>query len=218
MQLNAVGRSRPFSNPGRQHLVLLLAGIPFEGVRPEVRGLEGVAREFGVDIHEVLVPSLERARAALEARNERRAIQAVERQQELRAILQDEGLGSRRKLALKLGVSPWTIRRDLRELQADPQAGGQIGAYDVLKNIRERLTGNGQSVELPSAAAVASDIAATVAPPHPSRRTVSRLLREIAAHLCDGTPLIPRRSDHELNLIYVVESLKRLIWERKAHG
>lgn len=218
LQLNALGRCRPFANPDRLHFMILLAGFPFPGVVARTVILEDLLEELGIDASKITIPSVEGFKAARKQLKKIRKAKAAKRQGGIIEILDSCGPVSQRQLAAELDVSPATVRRDLADMGLYEGVTGKIHSHCALILLRDSMTITCRSIRLLPSTLVAADIADHATGKHPKERTVRGLLRQIAAHLNDGAPLLPKRSDRASNMLMVLDSLDRLLKSERAHG
>lgn len=203
-QLNAVGRCRPLTAPSPR-VVVLLAGRPFDWVRPKVVLLADLVREWGIELD---LPDPEARAKNFEARNAAQQADAQDRREALRELVEGDRSRSQRALAVRLGVSVGCVNSDLRAIGAGPLSGGHFvhsSAIRILWHWSE------QTVPWPGLGEVLAEIRERDADP-PGERTVKRRLAEIRAALEAGsTVIVPKRSDHARSLQTVLEALQRLL-------
>jgi len=201
--LNAVGRCRPLSNSEEGRLVILLVGIPFDGVEPERRYLKVLLEDLEIPLAEVFEVDPNLAQAARERAQETVAIRIVDRQVRLLQILIEGEPGlSTLSLARTLKVNERTIRRDLKELgEAYPDQFGRGCGDATLRTSGDlyilipRMSEMSRAGELPSAAGVHRFLEATEESV-PGLRAVQHAVRRVREAANEGAPgVLPTRSD-----------------------
>lgn len=211
-QLNAVGRCRPLSNTCEGRVVILLAGRPFDWIRPDFRYLTPrLMDELGLKAE---IPGPVDTQALLEQHNETRARHIESRRAEIRRIFESDGARSNAELARHFGVAVSTIRRDLQALEARGE-GESLRATRAIKVLIPRVSGSDSPVDLPEARLVVSTIR-TRRGSAPALSTVTRTLRRIKTELERTSPgfqpcLLPSRSDEARNLRRVVDAVHELM-------
>jgi predicted transcriptional regulator len=210
-QLNAIGRCRPLSRAPSPTLVVLLAGRPFDGIAPTCKPIGRVLAELGIKI--VLPKQIDRD-AALEAYNERQAVEVVDRHDRLLGLLRQHGPLSLRRLCTELRVSTSTVRRDLAELQAEGAIGPAAEDRSVTIAI-PRSKRDAAELEWPTPERV-TGLLTRVGSKVPSANTLRSCLRRVKSIVDRATgpgpvPVPARRSDQAAHLQAVAEAVAQIL-------